>query len=449
MNVKVGFVAVMTPIEEGSDKARERMEIAVENLKKHGLEIVPAKSVVSSKIDGLEIVKDLIEKGVDLLVMMQATWGNDATQLAIAETIGTPVVIWSIPYPETYSLASGQHIASVFKGIGIHYKFIYGEPTSDEAAKKISKFANVVAFVRKLRKMRIGRIGPPRRMTRIMNPMDSTYDEIDFQHQFGSEIVDVEIDELLSTMGEVSSEEVKMVLDEKKAAGMIGGKIEVNEEAISDTTRAYISIKRILEKYKLDAITVQCYPDYNGLPCLASCWLAEEGLTLGCEGDIGHTMVCALLQYLTGKPVVLSEVAKISEQDDTALFRHCGNASPLLAEDISYVFLRPGGWKRGIVVQFPMKPTSLTMASLWGRKDSYRMLIENVESVKLEIDEWSKLGGGLLAKIRFKIKAIDFLEKIIREGGDHHCVVVPGDVGEELNDFCYLTKVKPVTLSPD
>lgn len=43
------------------------------------------------------------------------------------------------------------------------------------------------------------------------------------------------------------------------------------------------------------ALAAECYPFYSGEMNLPSSWLADEGIILDTEGDIGHTMVMYML----------------------------------------------------------------------------------------------------------------------------------------------------------
>jgi L-arabinose isomerase len=52
-----------------------------------------------------------------------------------------------------------------------------------------------------------------------------------------------------------------------------------------DSIRFRVAVKEWVDKYRLDALTIGCYPHLMGRVCLAASLLADEGIPLGCEGD--------------------------------------------------------------------------------------------------------------------------------------------------------------------
>ena len=56
-----------------------------------------------------------------------------------------------------------------------------------------------------------------------------------------------------------------------------------------------MAVKETVKRYSLDALAAECYPFYSGQMNLPSSWLADEGIIVDTEGDIGHTMVMYML----------------------------------------------------------------------------------------------------------------------------------------------------------
>lgn len=447
LSPKMGFVAVASPLEAGFDVAEERMKKAVESLKKH-IQVVFIERVVANRADGVNALKKLRKEDVDLLGVMACTWLHDDVILNIIYGLGVPVVLWALPYPETVSMGCVQHIASVLKANGIYYKYVYGKETDNELAEKIAPIAKVAMLAKELRGLRVGQIGS-RPMWRVTGPTDMTFDEINLSHTVGSQVVHIETSELLSTIGEVSDDEAKDVLENMRKAGKLNVKVDVKEVALLKAIKSYIALKKIVDKYSLDAVTVQCYPEYAGLVCFAFSQLGEERIAVGCEGDVISSILIYVLQKLTGKPATVTEPVSIEEDKGTIILRHCGAAAPSFAH-LEEIHLAPVSPEEGVMVQFPVKPAPATVACIWG-KEKLNIFIASAKTMKIDIDDWAKMGKAFLARIKLmnleeeNIKRI--LDKIIQEKAiDHHWVLVLNDVKEELTELARILKMNVVKL---
>lgn len=125
---KVGLVAVASEAESGGDRAETLLKQTVPRLEKAGLEVVAFREAVWSSVDAKGAIGMLQEAQIDLLVIMHCTWVMDYLQFQLVKGIDAPVMLWALPYPETYSLASVQHFGSVLWHNDIFYRWVYGLP---------------------------------------------------------------------------------------------------------------------------------------------------------------------------------------------------------------------------------------------------------------------------------------------------------------------------------
>ena len=88
-------------------------------------------------------------------------------------------------------------MASLLKELGVKYKYVFGEPSDKNLAKRVAEFAKVASAAKSLRTARIGLVGP-RPTWRVAGPADTTYDEIDISRKFGCEIVHIDFSALKS-----------------------------------------------------------------------------------------------------------------------------------------------------------------------------------------------------------------------------------------------------------
>ena len=114
-----------------------------------------------------------------------------------------------------------------------------------------------------------------------------------------SELVEIPFEEL-SSLGEVD-------------LGMKGS------EAI------YARLKEIIEKYKLDGITIRCFDLFTtckNTACIAVSKLNDEGIPAGCEGDVPVLLTLMACKKLTGEPGFMGNPARI-QPDGQILLAKC------------------------------------------------------------------------------------------------------------------------------
>jgi len=441
---KVAIIAVASKFEQGVDETEGWMDTAVRTLKHQGLDVVAVKPVLTDRSNTESAIEQLRSEKFDLLVIMNGTWAADSLQIDIIKEFPTPRLLWAVPYAKTFSLASVQHLGSVLRQLEISFSYVYGAPDDEGVAQKILRQAKISNLANLWNGMRVGKIG--RRFTwRTMGPADITYDELDLQLAAGPNPVHIDIDELFDLVGKVPDNQAKQLIETLRKSGKLGN-VEVKEKALVEAAKVYFAQKELIKKYHLDAVTVECYPKYGGLDNVASAWLAEEGIVSVDEGDLGHTGLWRIMQELSGKPVALTEPALI-ERDGSLVLRHEGSGAPSLSEQISEVSLKPVTEEAGVVVLSSVRQGPVTLATVWGRNGKYKMSILSGNAVRLSKTEVEKYGGGLAAKIKFDMPADRLIDRMIELGVDHHLMLTPGNIVQELVDFCKMTGIEPV--APD
>ena len=163
----------------------------------------------------------------------------------------------------------------------------------------------------------------------------------------------------------------------------------------------YMAVKEMVKKYSLDALAAECYPFYSGLMNLPSSWLADEGIILDTEGDIGHTVVMYMLNLTAkGGATALGEVGKLDDENQILYLAHEGSTAHSLAQDLDHVQISPSGEDGGFV-GLPVRPMEkVTVASIQGNgPDGYQMLVETGKVVQADRQEWVDGGEKLLVKL--------------------------------------------------
>jgi len=222
--------------------------------------------------------------------------------------------------------------------------------------------------------------------------------------------------------------------------------LEVSEEEVFKSAKMYLALKKIIEKEKADAITVDCLAlVYGGkisaYPCLAFFQLNNEGYVATCEADIDSTATMLLVKYLTGRPSFVSDPV-VDLSSNQVIYAHCVAPSKVYGPKgpSAKYFLRTHAEDRsGASVQVLMP------------------LGEKVTTVKLNLREkaMSIHSGKIVAnveeekacrtKVAVETNAYSILENWNMEVGfGWHRVTVVGDYRRDFINIARLLKLKVI-----
>lgn len=439
---KIALVAMASQFESGSERAEEILKRAIEHLEESGLEVNAYEKTVWDPSDAFKAVDYFLKNQPDLLVMIHVTWVLDSLQYIFINNIKSPVVLWGIPYPETFSIGCVQHFGSILWEHGYQYKYVYGLPQNVILIGKVSKYAGTAKVFKNLNKARIALIGP-RQTWRVAGSQDMTSEEWEFSKKFGTTIIHIEMDEILERAKKQDNSVAEQTLSKLKKQQRIGRTI-TDKENLLYAAKIYLAIKEIFKHYTLDAAAAECYPKFSGLMNLPSSWLADEGLVLDTEGDIGHTVLMTILNQLKPGPTALAEIGSMA--GNTIYLAHEGSSAHSLTDDISQVQIFASGELGTFVGTLLKAMPEVTMVNLCGRENTYRMLVAKVSTEPVSHQEWVDGGSKFFAKVNLGGNAIDKFDKMLAEGIDHHLLLKEGDLVEQLVDLCNLMKIKRVEM---
>lgn len=442
---KVGLVVAASPMESGGERVDEIINKATGKLENCGLNVVKGKKIIWNLADAIEVAEQLTKEGIDLLIIIHATWISDTIQYILVTTIKAPVVLWGLPFVETFSIPCMQHFGSVLWERQIFYKYVYGLPEDEEIISTINDFALTAKLVQDLKGAKIALIGP-RQTWRAAGATDMTSEEWELTDLFGAKIIHIEMDELIEQAKGKSKEEAEQVLQNMKQHNRLG-KVEIDEERLTYACKIYLGIRDLFKRYNLTGATAECYPKYSGITNLPAAWLADDNVTMETEGDIGHTILMLAMRRLgKGGAVALTEVGKIDFEDNCLWVAHEGSSAYSLAESSEVVHILEGG-DEGTVVGFPFKPMEqVTVASLVGKKGTYRMFISKGKAEPIMEKEWVGAGRKLIAKLRFDCDVKVAFSRMLAQGVDHHLLLKEGNITSQLADLCNLLGIRKVYL---
>ncbi len=314
------------------------------------------------------------------------------------------------------SLAASLEILSWMRLDGRHGRVLHG-PTSF-IMQGIDEYATACEAVARLRGKRVGVIGKPSGWL-----IASNVSYQDMLARWGIEMVDVPLDEVVKGYEAVSDSEVQDITDVfiDRAIGVR----EPSRDEVVKAMRLYRSVKGIVERYRLDAFTLNCFdliPTTRTTGCVALALLNQEGIPAGCEGDEQTLLTMLAVQAATGEMTFMANPSKILDNAaHEMVFAHC-TIAPAMAD--RYIVRDHYESLSGVAVEGIFDPMDTTVVKCGG-KGMERFFIS-----KARLLECTTNPNMCRTQLRLRLdEPLDyFLERSI---GNHH-VIVRGDHVERL-----------------
>lgn len=315
------------------------------------------------------------------------------------------------------SLAASLEILSWMRQDDRHGRVLHGPV--DYIVQGIDDYAMAHEAVARLRGMRVGVIGKPSGWL-----IASNVDYAAMRERWGVEMVDVPLDEVVKGYEAVTDDEVQAITDEfiTRASGIK----EPSRDEVVKAMRLYRSIKGIVERYRLDAFTLNCFdliPTTRTTGCVALALLNQEGIPAGCEGDEQTLLTMLAVQAATGEMTFMANPSKILDNAaHEMVFAHC-TIAPAMTD--RYIVRDHYESLSGVAVEGIFDPMDMTVVKCGG-KGMERYFISRARLLECTTNP-----NMCRTQLHLRLdEPLDyFLERSI---GNHH-VIVRGDYVQRLN----------------
>lgn len=309
------------------------------------------------------------------------------------------------------SLAASLEILSWMRLTGCHGRVLHGPV--DYIVQGIDDYAMAHEAVARLQGMRVGVIGKPSGWLIASN--------VDYQAmhgRWGVEMVDVPLDEVVNGYEAVTDAQVQDIADEFMAHA--NGILEPSRDEVVKAMRLYRSVKGIVEHYRLNAFTLNCFdliPTTRTTGCVALALLNQEGIPAGCEGDEQTLLTMLAVQAATGEMTFMANPSKILDNAaHEMVFAHC-TIAPAMTD--RYIIRDHYESLSGVAVEGIFDPTDVTVVKCGGRA------MERYFLSKARLLQCTTSPNMCRTQLHLRLdESLDyFLERSI---GNHH-VIVRGD----------------------
>ena len=314
------------------------------------------------------------------------------------------------------SLAASLEILSWMRQNDRHGRVLHG-PTSF-IVQGIDEYAQAQQAVSRLHGMRVGVIGKPSGWLIASNVSFQSMRE-----RWGIDMVDIPLDEVVKGYEAIADAEVQDITDEfiNRAIGVK----EPPRDEVVKAMRLYRSVKGIVERYHLNAFTLNCFdliPTTRTTGCVALALLNQEGIPAGCEGDEQTLLTMLAVQAATGEMTFMANPSMILDNAaHEMVFAHC-TIAPAMTD--RYIVRNHYESLSGVAVEGIFDPMDVTVVKCGG-KDMERYFISKARLLQCTTNP-----NMCRTQLHLRLdEPLDyFLERSI---GNHH-VIVRGDHASHL-----------------
>ena len=314
------------------------------------------------------------------------------------------------------SLAASLEILSWMRLEGRQGRVLHG-PTGF-IMKGIDDYAQACDAVSRLQGKRVGVIGKPSGWLIASN--------VDYQvmrERWGIELVDVPLDEVVKGYETVTDDEVQDITDTfiNQAADCK----EPSRDEVVKAMRLYRSVRGVVERYHLDAFTLNCFdliPTTRTTGCVALALLNQEGIPAGCEGDEQTLLTMLAVQTATGQFTFMANPSKI--MDNAAhemVFAHC-TIAPAMTD--RYIVRDHYESLSGVAVEGIIDPMDVTVVKCGG-KGMERYFISKARLLQCTTNP-------NMCRTQFLMRLDEPLDYFLERSIGNHHVILRGDYCERL-----------------
>lgn len=231
---------------------------------------------------------------------------------------------------------------------------------------------------------------------------------------------------------------------EEEIAARVAHARDHAREQVEMSLRALGALRRWAEEARLDALAVECWPrfmtDLGGAACLPLGILTDDGLPAACERDVYGAVSMWLGRELSGSAPFLADLVRVDE--DALVFWHCGNAPCSLARSTPRAGVHANR-RVALTMEGALHMDRATGLRLAPDPADGRLRLAHFEGRGVDAP-LAYAGNTLRLAVEGSTKR--FLDRVIREGCEHHHVLVRGSQTRALLDVATLMGARAVAL---
>jgi L-fucose isomerase-like protein len=260
---------------------------------------------------------------LNFLVYIIVTGGTERLLLNLLEkrwkfVKDEPVIL--IAHPTHNSLPASLEILAKLNQDGINGRIFYlsGESNTNDF-EQIAFYIKNLNVKKQLANSRIGLIGEPSDWLVASSP-----DSFIIKEKWGPEVIKIKMDEIIESIKNIADEDINLSIDSHLTDAKIT--IEPTQKDLENNVRVYLALKEIINKYKLNAVTIRCFDlvlDIKTTGCFGLSQLNDDGYIAGCEGDLVSTVGMLWANKLLNQIPWMANPAQVDIKNNSLWLAHC------------------------------------------------------------------------------------------------------------------------------
>ena len=410
-----------------------------------GCEVHRFERVVCTKQDMLECIDEFKKKEVELLIMVYGAFTGDDICCGFADGLSVPVILWApreeewVREDRLYANAlccAAMNGASMMRIHAPHH-IVFGNKEEERVQKEVKGIVNAYSAVKNIKGLTFGLFGY--RPTAFYN---CAFDEVVLRRTFGINVEETDLKVVFDRMAALPQEEVEQ---EEAHVEATWNTKEVPEGHLENHARLYLVLKELMKEQGYDYATIKCWPEMGNLhttPCAVLGRLMDEGISIGCEGDMDAGIAALVENVLTEKPTFITDLINLDETENTVTFWHCGNAAPSLHNEKDGVKMcNHPLLGQGTAFWCSLKEGPVTAARFTNIDGQYRLFLLKGTAVPTVRNT-----RGSMVNVKIDTPVLELVKEIAENGMSHHYSLVWEDVADQLEMVAKLLNIPVIKL---
>jgi len=324
------------------------------------------------------------------------------------------------------SLAASLEILSWMRQNGRRGRVIHG--SLDEMMETIDHYARCHEAIGRLMGQRVGVIGKPSGWL-----IASSVGYEDIARAWGIEMVDLPLDEVVKRYEAVTNDEVQQLTDDFMARATAIK--EPSRDEIVKAMRLYVAVKQMVEHYRLNAFTLNCFdliPTTRTTGCVALALLNEAGIPAGCEGDMQTLLTMLAVNAATGQPTFMANPSQILNLErHEIVLAHC-TIAPSMTDQ--FIIRDHYESRSGVGIEGIIEPGVITVAKC-GTAQMKRYFVSKAQLLRCT-------SHPTMCRTQFYLQMEAPLNYFLENSIGNHHVIVRGDHTKLLNSLFIMLGAK-------
>jgi L-fucose isomerase-like protein len=253
------------------------------------------------------------------------------------------------------------------------------------------------------------------------------YDKAELKALTGATVDELELEQMFDLARKMEPADIEPF---RQKAETLDGIDQMDAGELDRSVRLAGALGKLQSDGNYDAFAIRCWPEtfteYGGAVCGPASMMGEARVPCACEADVYGAVTQAILQEVADQPVFLADIVDMSEEDDTGVVWHCGQAPVSMANEKPSATVHTNR-KQALLYEFTLKPGRVTLFRLSQAFGKTKVVIAT--GTMLERDMTFTGTSGV---IRFDHGSEAVLRDLMDSGLEHHMAIAYGDLSPKL-----------------